>query len=195
MKKILILSCIIALLVFFSCMKENTDNNGAIDNKVLIDRIFKAGMAWNHELPDLKSTYPVDISVDKTIEGPEGGNIHLLGSITGSMNQNDQTNEILDGTLLLGLTETINGYSMFYDGKKFVLSGAPFISLTGTFTLLPGGITFGTASSMHVGGGIRITGPNYDKTADVNVTINIKADGRGGDVSGKIGGETVNFSF
>jgi hypothetical protein len=111
------------------------------------------------------------------------------------MNIDDQTGSFLGGTLLLGLTETINDYAFLYNGQKYTMNGAPYLSLTGTFTIQPDGATFGTASSMHFSGGVQVTGPGLDQTINMDITIIINTTGTGGTVSGSIGGEQVNYTF
>ncbi len=194
MKKLLALFSVISLLTVINCTKQSDLKPDIVDKKIIVKEIFKAGMSWNSQFNSLKSTYPIDVDLDTIMPGPEGGNIHILGSITGSMELDDVNMNVLGGTLTLGLTETISDYAFFYDGKKFTMNGAPFITSNGTFFLIPGG-AFGSESSMQLSGGIRVTGPNYDKTVNVQVTVNINADGRGGNVSGKIGGDPVNFTF
>lgn len=178
----------------FSCKKDK-DSDSSFDKKAFVEEIFQAGMAWNTQAKALKSTYPINIGVDNYAYGTEGGYIHVLGSVTGSMNINDQTGSVLGGTMLIGLTETMNDYTFKSNGETYTINGAPYISLAGTFTLQPGGTTFGTASSMQIGGGFRVTGPSYDETINVNLTININSNGTGGDVSGTIGDEGVYYSF
>jgi hypothetical protein len=194
MKKLLSLLSMISLLVVINCTKQSDLKPEVVDKKIIVKEIFKAGMSWNSQFNSLKSTYPIDVDLDTIMPGPEGGHIHILGSVTGSMELDEINGNVLGGTLTLGLTETINDYAFFYDGKKFTMNGAPNILSTGTFILMPGG-AFGTESSLQLTGGIRVTGPNYDKTVNVLVTIKINADGRGGNVSGKIGGDPVNFTF
>jgi hypothetical protein len=194
MKKLPALFSVISLLAVINCTKQSDLKPEVVDKKILVKEIFKAGMSWNSQFNNLKSTFPIDVDLDTIMPGPEGGNIHILGSVTGSMELDDINGNVLGGTLTLGLTETISDYAFFYDGKKFTMNGVPNISSTGTFMLIPGG-AFGTGSSLELTGGIRVTGPNYDKTVNIQVTVKINADGRGGNVSGKIGGDPVNFTF
>jgi hypothetical protein len=196
MKKVFVLCSAFAVIAMVGCKKEGS----AVDQKVIISELFTAGMSWNSQQKSaaeqgLKSSYPINISVDNTIAGPAGGNIHVIGSVTGSMNFDDVTFNILGGTMLLGLTETINDYGIESEGQIYTMNGAPYISLAGTFTLQPGGSLFGTQSSMEIGGGIQIVGPGYDQTMNIDITININASGTGGDVSGVIDGVPINYSF
>ena len=178
------------------CKKDSSSSSSTgLDNKDIVNAIFQAGMSWNTQTKALKSTIPINIPVDNTVSGPQGGNIHVIGSITGSMTLDDHTSAVLSGIMILGLTETINAYAFKSNGQTYTMNGAPYISLTGTFTLLPGGTMFGTASSMQIGGGVRVTGPAYDQTINFNITININSSGTGGDVSGTIGGVSINYKF
>jgi hypothetical protein len=197
MKKILVFLSIIGLISMSSCKKDSSSSSSAtgLDNKDMVNAIFTAGMSWDTQTKALKSSVPINISVDNTVKGPEGGTIHVLGSVTGSMNIDDKTGAVINGTMLLGITETINAYAFKSNGQTYTMNGAPYISLSGTFTLLAGGTTFGTASSMQIGGGVRVTGPGYDQTVNINLTININSNGTGGEVSGTIGGVSVNYKF
>jgi hypothetical protein len=59
---------------------------------------------------------------------------------------------------------------------------------------VPGGL-FGTASSMQIGGGVKVTGPNVNKTINIQLTIIINTNGSGGHVSGTIGGIGVDYNI
>ncbi len=195
MKKltVLVLMVFSATLLFQGCGKDdNSTQQNPIDEKVLVTQLFTAAMNW--QLTP-KSSMPINVSVDQLTQGPKGGSIHVTGSVTGTMNINDQTGEFLGGTLLLGLTETISDLVLTgEDGKDYIVNGAPYLSITGTFTLL-GLNNFGTASNMTISGGIRITGNGVDITENIQLTINLNASGTGGHVSGYIGSEQVDFTF
>ncbi len=202
MTKTLLLLFIIALTAMMGCKKDKQESSSGVDNKVLINEIFKAGMTGYSSgisgkslIKSGESSYPINVSVTSTTQGPEGGTIQVLGSITGTMNIDDQTGSFLGGTLLLGLTETISDYAFLCNGQKFIMNGAPYLSLTGTFTVQPDGASFGTASSMHFGGGVQVTGPEFDQTINLDITIILNTNGTGGTVSGTIGGDQVNYTF
>jgi hypothetical protein len=110
------------------------------------------------------------------------------------MSFDDKTGKILSGTMLPGLTETITDYAFKCNGQKYTMNGAPYVSLTGTFTFQPGG-TFGTASSMQIGGGVQVIGPSFDQTMNIQLTIIVNSNGTGGHVSGTIGGEAIDYLF
>lgn len=201
MNKAFLLLFLVVVTVLAGCKKDDSESN-TLDNKALINEIFKAGMTGYSSgmsgksfIKSAESSYPINVSVESTTPGPEGGSIHVLGSITGTMNIDDQTGSFLGGTLLLGLTETINDYAFLYNGQKYTMNGAPYLSLTGTFTIQPDGATFGTASSMQFSGGVQVTGPGLDQTINMDITIIINTTGTGGTVSGSIGGEQVNYTF
>jgi hypothetical protein len=200
MRKISIMIIGITLIAMTGCKKDNSTSSSALDNKVLVSNIFSAGMGGVSQGNTTKSAEimlsPLTIvvnPVDYTAIGPEGGTIHVLGDVTMTMNFDADYN-FLNGSLLLGMTETINDYAFLYNGKKYTMNGAPYISLTGTFTL-QSDFTFGTASSMQMGGGIRVVGPSYDQTVNINITIIINSSGSGGHVSGTIGDESINYTF
>lgn len=182
------------VLMISGCGKDDNNNTqqNPIDEKVLVAQLFGAAMNWQMTP---KSTIPINVNVDQVNPGPKGGNIHVIGSVTGSMSINEQTGAFLGGTLLLGLTETINDLVLTgEDGKDYTVNGAPHLSITGTFTLT-GMNTFGTASNMTISGGIRITGNGVDITQNIQLTINLNSTGTGGHVSGKVGDEQVDFTF
>jgi hypothetical protein len=200
MKKIYVLFSMLALITLFSCKKESSESAAAKtpDNKALVNEIFKAGMTgYAHAAKSARAeegSYPVEQSVDWTEQGPAGGTIHVVGDITGNMNFNDNSGDFLGGLIALNMTETINDYAFAYDGETYTMNGAPYISMTGTFTLVPG-MLFGTASSIQFGGGVRTTGPGYDHTSNIQITIIINSNGSGGTVSGTIDGQAVNYTF
>ncbi len=196
MKRTLLLFSAVALFLMSSCSKDVSE----ADQKAVIQAIFTAGMSWNSQekaaiTEGLKSSYPINYSIDEYVSGPEGGSIHVFGTVTGTMLFDDATYSVIGGTMLIGLTETINDYGFESEGDVYVMNGDPYISLTGTFSLLGGGNTFGTASSMQIGGGVHVAGPRCDQTLNMNITINVNADGSGGDVSGTVNGVPLNYSF
>jgi|GEM_PF-481260 len=202
MTKTLVLLFIIALTAMMGCKKDKSENIGSVDNRVLINEIFKAGMTGYSSgisgkslIKSGESSYPINVSITSTMQGPEGGTIQVLGNITGTMSIDDETGSFLGGTLLLGLTESISDYAFICNGQKYTMNGAPNLSLTGTFTVQPDGASFGTASGMHFGGGVQVTGPEYDQTINMDITIILNTTGTGGTVSGTIGGEQVNYTF
>lgn len=195
MKKLVYLIIAAAVVLSAGCKKKTDETTSTLDNKDLVSQIFAASMGAYSSAHGLKSSFPINYPVDYSVNGPAGGNIHVTGSVTGSININDQTGEILGGTLLLGFTETVNSYAFTSNGGTYTMNGAPYISLAGTFTLAPGGQTFGTASGMDIGGGVRVTGPNFDQTININLSIIINSSGNGGHVSGTIGGVAVDYTF
>ena len=194
MKKITYVLCAVALIAMNSCNKEKEKDEPTLDNKVLINEIFKAGMSGYSQGMALKSTVPINYNVEYYQYGVEGGTIHVLGSVTGSITVDDNTGALITGIVQIGLTEAINDYTFNSNGGTYMMNGAPYISLAGTFTLQPGG-TFGTASSMSIGGGVRVTGPGVDQTINMQITIIINSNGSGGHVSGYVGDAQLDYTF
>ena len=163
-----------AFLMLISCNKEKEKDEPTLDNKALINEIFNAGMTGYSNGMGTKSTWPLNETVDYTQYGTEGGTIHVLGSLTGSITIDDNTGAMLGGIIQIGLTEAINDFTFKSNDATYTMQGAPYISLAGTFTLQPGG-TFGTASSMSIGGGIMVTGPGVNQTINMQITIIINS--------------------
>ena len=196
MKRTILLIPVLVLLLLSSCKKDVTE----INKKAIIESLFNAGMVWNSQQDStsdkvLKSSYPVNYSVDERVEGSKGGEIHVFGAVTGNITFDDQTNETTGGLLLIGLTETIHDFQYESEGETYTMTGDPYVSLTGTFSLLSGGSSFGTASSMQIGGGVHISGSQCDETINMRITIIVNASGTGGTVSGTINDESIYFSF
>jgi hypothetical protein len=194
MKKIILLLSAAAFIMLISCNKEKEKDEPTLDNKVLINEIFQAGMSGYSQGMALKSTVPINYNVEYYQYGVEGGTIHVLGSVTGSITVDDNTGALITGIVQIGLTEAINDYTFKSNGGTYMMNGAPYISLAGTFTLQPGG-TFGTASSMSIGGGVRVTGPGVDQTINMQITIIINSNGTGGHVSGFVGATQLDYTF
>jgi len=194
MKKIILLLSAAAFIMLISCNKEKEKDEPTLDNKVLINEIFKAGMSGYSQGMALKSTVPINYNVEYYQYGVGGGTIHVLGSVSGSITVDDNTGALITGIVQIGLTEAINDYTFNSNGGTYMMNGAPYISLAGTFTLQPGG-TFGTASSMSIGGGVRVTGPGVDQTINMQITIIINSNGTGGHVSGFVGATQLDYTF
>jgi len=192
----------VALTMIMGCKKDKSESSSSVDNKVLINEIFKAGMTGYSSgisgkslIKSSESSYPINVDVTSTTQSPEGGYIQVLGSITGTMNVDDLTGSFQGGTLLLGLTETVSDFAFISNGQKYTMNGSPYLTLTGTFTIQPDGNTFGTASSMHFAGGLQVTGEGFDETVNMDITILLNTSGTGGTVSGFVGGEQLNYTF
>jgi hypothetical protein len=194
MKKIILLLSAAVFIMLISCSKEKEKDEPTLDDKVLVNEIFKAGMSGYSQGMALKSTVPINYNVEYYQYGVEGGTIHVLGSVTGSITVDDNTGALITGIVQIGLTEAINDYTFKSNGGTYTMNGAPYISLAGTFTLQPGG-TFGTASSMSIGGGVSVTGPGVDQTINMQITIIINSNGTGGHVSGYVGAEHLDYTF
>lgn len=193
MKKIILFSLLAVALFLSGCKKKSSKS---FDDTDLVMQVFAAGMAWNNQASVLKGTIPYNQDVDSYTYGPAGGFIHVIGNVSGEIHFDDQTGYIQGGFYQIGLTEVANDYAFISNGETYTINGDPYLSLTGTFTIAPGGATFGTQSSMQIGGGMRVTGTNgLDQTINVQITININSTGTGGTVSGTIGGRSIYFSF
>jgi hypothetical protein len=195
MRKLTILLMVVAMAATWGCSKSSDNGeNATLNNQDLVSQIFSASMGAYSSAHALKGTYPINYPADYTQNGPEGGYIHVTGSVTGSITVNDQTGALISGIVQLGFTEVINGYAFKSNGGIYTMNGDPYISLAGTFTLVPGGL-FGSASSMEIGGGVKVTGPNFNQTINIQLTIIINSNGQGGHVSGTIGGVGVDYDI
>lgn len=192
MKKIFIILPLLIVVVFSACKKDPEVQKP--DNKVLIQQLFQATMGGFGTMSVGKSTQPINEQIDYRMNSSLGGNIHVLGTITGSFNYNDQTYQFTGGSLNLGFTQTASDFVFASEGLNYTMNGAPYVTLTGLFTYLPD-MTFGTASSLHYAGGVRVTGDNYDETINFDVNIIINSNGTGGTVSGFVGNEQLNYTF
>ena len=192
MKKLLILLPVLAFVLFSSCKKEKDEEKP--DKKIIVQQFFQATMDAFGTMSAAKSTQPINCPIEYRMFSSQGGNIHVLGTITGSFLFNDQTHQFTGGSLNLGFTETASDFIISDNGVNYTLNGAPYATLTGLFTYLPD-MTFGTASSLHYAGAFRVTGPNYDETTNMDINIIINSNGTGGTVSGYIGDEQINYTF
>jgi hypothetical protein len=174
--------------------EQESESSEGPNNEDLVRAIFSAGMSWKSKDLLEKRTASNTIQVDETVTSPNGGTIHVIGSVNSSISYND-SGYVTGGFMQIGLTETINSYVLTSGGERYTMNGAPYVSLAGTFTIAPGGRTFGTASSIRIGGGVRVTGNGLDRTININLTIIVNSSGTGGSVSGTIGGESVYFTF
>ncbi len=194
MKRILILSLLLAVIAFTGCPKNKI--NGGLDGQDLVNELFTAGLVWNTQTQSLKGTWTEHRDLENTVYGPEGGYIHVIGGWDYQVNFDDETGYIYNGFMQFDLTETINDYAFKSNNNVFTMNGAPYISYVGNFTIAPGGASFGTASSIDIGGAVRLTGPhNFDKTINILISIIINSSGSGGHVSGYVGDEQLDYYF
>jgi len=193
MKKSLLLFCLITLVAMGGCKKEKTDGNST--EKLMINEIFNATMTAYSKAMEQKSGIPLNFSIDETQVSPKGGYLHIIGSITGTINVNDLTGECLGGTILFGASVCPVNDILEIGGQDYIWNGDPYISITATFTLAPGCSTFATASSIQIGGAFSLVGPNYNQSTNMMITINLNPSGTGGDVSGTYGGKSLYYTF
>jgi hypothetical protein len=138
MKKLFILLTVVAMVTTWGCKKKtDTGENATLDNQDLVSQIFAASMGAYSSAHALKGTYPINYPVDYTQPGPEGGNIHVTGSVTGNITVDDQTGALVSGFIQLGFTETINDFAFKSNGGTYVMNGDPDISLTGLLPSCP----------------------------------------------------------
>jgi hypothetical protein len=194
MKKLCILTLAIILATMSSCKKKSDESSATLDNKDLVAQIFSNGMNAYSSAMNTKGSTPLNFQIDKTINGPAGGYCHITGSLTGNITWNDQTGQITGGTALLGFTHTYNNYAFTSNDNTYTINGDPYVSWAGTFTFGPN-MTFGTASSISIGGAVKVSGPNVSKSVDFNVSIIINSSGTGGHVSGTVGGVALDYYF
>lgn len=196
MKKLLTLLTILALIATGGCNKEKAAGiTTTTTAKTMISEIFIASMTAYSKAMEQKSGFPLNIPIDETQVSPKGGYLHIIGSITGTINVDDHTGECLGGIILFGVSVCPVNDVLEIDGQDYTWNGDPYMSITGTFTLAPGCSTFATASSFQIGGAFTMVGPNYNESTSMMITINLNSSGTGGDVSGTYGGEQLNYKI
>ena len=202
MRKITFLVSLFALITMGSCKKETTTTS-SIEKKALVIEIFKAAMFGTNEVSManpkdlLKSVEPINVPIDVTVPGAEGGTIVVTGNMTGSMNMDTQTGDLISATIGFNLTETITDYGFIYKALKYIIHGAPNIKITGSFKVISGtqGPVFTSDSNMKMTGGVRVTGADLDQSMNCDVTVKISSDGQGGTITGTMGGESINATI
>ena len=135
----------------------------------------------------IKSPALTYISIDFTSACAGGGYIHVVGSLSGNIDNNGS------GMLLIGITETVLDYRC---PEGFVVNGDPYISLAGTFSFLNGSPA--TTQTMSMGGGIKWTrsGSTTIGNCQIQLTINFPtATSSGGSISGTMCGVQIHESF
>ncbi|HEU4990771.1 MAG TPA: hypothetical protein VFT41_13380 [Gemmatimonadaceae bacterium] len=124
----------------------------------------------------------VNVSVQQRTNCTSGGYINVLGSMTGSIDQNGS------GVLSLQVTESINGWKC--DGG-WTIDGDPYLSAAGTFPFLNGALS--SAASISFGGGFRYTGPVSGSCSE-QMTLLLYQNGSG-HLSGTMCGRQVDVTF
>jgi hypothetical protein len=90
----------------------------------------------------------VNAQVDDTANCARGGYLHVLGAMTGSLDNNGS------GVLSMQLTESIVACAMAAaDGNTVTVDGDPYLSAVGTFSYLNGAPS--STQHVHFGGGFR----------------------------------------
>jgi len=187
--------CAFALFTVLGC----SGRTPRLDDKVLVDHIFDVTMLTY----SISSMYPDTTSpracwrdsweTDHYVSDLQGGYCHVQGPIEMNVTV-DQQGKVTSGTAQFSWTYTWVDYPIVDTlTGTWTLDGAPSVSVAGLFTLQPHN-TFGAPTGITVSGGVREIGPNgYTHTADVQQTINVNSDGRGGDASGSIDGRKVHI--
>jgi hypothetical protein len=207
MKKI-IFSGILSLLVIVFLLLTGCHSSNATSDKLtqteaesIALNFAQCGMA---SLSNVNSSSPVRsarisqgikktktliyINCDNTMPCPAGGNIHVLGSVSGSID--DKTGS---GMLLIQMTETILD-CRYPEG--FVFNGDPYISLAGVFSFLNWAPA--TQQTFSMGGGFKWTksGTSSIGSCQIQLTCNFEtAASPGGSISGSICGRQIYITF
>ncbi len=124
----------------------------------------------------------VNVSVDHTTTCTAGGSLHILGSMTGNIDNSGS------GVLLLQVTETITDWKC---DSNLVINGDPDISVAGNMNFLSGAMS--SAATFSFGGGIK-WGTSASQSCPISLTVLINTD-MTGEVSGTVCGNQVNESF
>lgn len=121
----------------------------------------------------------VNVSIDHTTTCTAGGSLHIIGSMTGNIDNSGT------GVLLLGVTETISDWKC---DSNLVINGDPDISVAGNMNFLSGAMS--SAATFSFGGGIK-WGTSASQSCPINLTVLINTD-MTGEVSGTVCGNQVN---
>jgi hypothetical protein len=204
MNKLLALFGTIVLIMLAGCKNPEQPSTivDPVNPEAVIETMFNATMSGYsqarskisstaEQLSKLSDQYT--FSQDFYVNDPYGGYIHMIGSITVTANF-DKNGNYLGGSASLQYHEILNNFIFDINGQKYTVNGSPYVSIVGSFTFQPNG-SFGTASDIVLSGGFQMSGPNYNQTIMMNITINYNSSGTGGDVSGTYGKETLNFTF
>lgn len=124
----------------------------------------------------------INVNVGSTTNCTAGGSIHVLGSLTGSLDNNGT------GVLQLQVTETILDWQCI---GSYVINGDPDISAAGTFSFLNGQQS--SMAQIDFGGGFK-WGTTAAESCQMNLTMLFNPDGTG-TVSGTVCNAQVNTSF
>lgn len=149
----------VAVSVFLAGCSSATDEGGDTEQKLTAEQAkwvaeFVAGVGTTGvnsgatQAPSALAA-PEQVAVNQSIDYrytcTTSGNIHVLGSLTGSISDTGS------GLISLGITETLSDCrSRTTSGGWLELNGAPYLSLTGTFSFLNWAPA--TQQSMSMGG-------------------------------------------
>lgn len=118
----------------------------------------------------------VNVSVSQRTNCTAGGNINVLGSMTGSLDDHGT------GVLTTQVTETINSWQCI---GGFVMDGDPYLSAAGTFSFLNG--VQSSPATIDFGGGFKWSG-NGSGSCNILLSMLLYANG-----SGTLSGTACNY--
>lgn len=132
----------------------------------------------------------VNVGVDYTLNCTTSGYIHVLGNVSGSID--DQTGT---GVLSLGVTESLVACrSTTQSGGWLELDGDPDLSLAGTLSFVNGSL--GTQQSMSLGGAFDwLFDTGQTGSCQINLSILLPSAVGGGSVSGTVCGIQVSANL
>ena len=128
------------------------------------------------------SPVAINIQVTHRTNCTAGGNIQVLGNLTGNISDTGS------GLLLLQVTETISDWQCIGD---LVINGDPYVSVAGHMSFLNGQLSSPTIFTAS--GGFK-WGTGSKQSCQMSLNILIRADGTGS-VTGTVCDEVVNQQF
>lgn len=125
------------------------------------------------------SPVAINVQVTHRTNCTAGGNIQVLGNMTGSISDTGT------GVLLLQVTETISDWRCVGD---YVINGDPYVSVSGHMSFLSGQMSSPTIFSLS--GGFKWGTASKD-SCQMSLSILLRNDGTGS-ITGTVCGEIVN---
>jgi hypothetical protein len=119
--------------------------------------------------------------MDAKLNCQGGGYIHLTGTITGSIDQNGS------GIIQFQAEESIVNWLC---EPPFIVTGDPYVSVTGTFTFLNGAPA--TTEHVSISGGFQWSGPS---SGSCQINLGMDFSGSGGHMTGAICGDPVDITI
>ncbi|MGI6343071.1 MAG: hypothetical protein ACOXZ9_08880 [Bacteroidales bacterium] len=203
MKRNILISIIVLALfsTFLSCKKEKEkDNLTEQEKKEVLHALFGAAMeGYNHGTADAKNTksiasFDTNINFDFSFRKSDGEDGYILVDVEGSgtyIYDSIYFLNCLGGNVYLNVTETINHYKVILsNGRECYIDADPAISLIMNLDLLPGCVTFNSATSyIEMTGTFQCDGCSYY----INIRITINEDGTPNVIHGTMNGVAINF--